>query len=123
MPTYEFRCPAGHKFDHFFRKIGDSLPEMPCPTCGQVAVRQVSGGAGLLFKGSGFYITDYGKDGKKDQKSAAAAKTTEKTGDSGSAGESSPASESQSSSDNVKSEPAKAAEPDKSSSKKPSSPE
>jgi predicted nucleic acid-binding Zn ribbon protein len=36
-----------------------------------MAVRQLSGGAGLLFKGSGFYITDYGKDGKKDQREGA----------------------------------------------------
>jgi hypothetical protein len=35
-----------------------------CPTCGLAAVRQISGGAGLIFKGTGFYITDYGKDGK-----------------------------------------------------------
>ncbi len=40
---------------------------MPCPECGAIAIRKVSGGAGLLFKGSGFYITDYGKDGKKPQ--------------------------------------------------------
>jgi len=35
-----------------------------------LATRIISGGAGLLFKGSGFYITDYGKDGKKDQRAA-----------------------------------------------------
>jgi hypothetical protein len=35
-----------------------------CPRCGRPAVRRVSGGAGLIFKGKGFYITDYGKDGK-----------------------------------------------------------
>ena len=71
MPTYEFRCPAGHDFERFYSKISDSVSETPCPECGAVAVRRISGGAGLLFKGSGFYITDYGKDGKKDQKPAA----------------------------------------------------
>jgi putative FmdB family regulatory protein len=67
MPTYDFACPAGHQFERFFRKISGALSEMPCPECGAIAVRKVSGGAGLVFKGSGFYITDYGKDGKKPQ--------------------------------------------------------
>jgi putative FmdB family regulatory protein len=71
MPTYEFKCPEGHAFDHFFRSISSAQAVLPCPTCGRPAERLVSGGAGLLFKGSGFYITDYGKDGKKDQKAAA----------------------------------------------------
>lgn len=62
MPTYEFKCPNGHVFDKFFRSIGDSQSEVPCPECGETAVRQISGGAGLLFKGSGFYLTDYGKN-------------------------------------------------------------
>ena len=67
MPTYDFVCPARHEFERFFRKIGDAPLEMPCPECGAIAIRKVSGGAGLVFKGSGFYITDYGKDGKKPQ--------------------------------------------------------
>ena len=71
MPTYEYRCPNGHDFEHFFSKISDSKSALPCPQCGAEAERRISGGAGLLFKGSGFYITDYGKDGKKDQSSAA----------------------------------------------------
>ena len=73
MPTYEYRCPQGHDFEHFFSKISDSKSALPCPSCGQVAERRISGGAGLLFKGSGFYITDYGKDGKKDSKAPAKA--------------------------------------------------
>jgi predicted nucleic acid-binding Zn ribbon protein len=36
--------------------------EVACPECGAEATRQLSGGAGLLFKGSGFYLTDYGKN-------------------------------------------------------------
>lgn len=75
MPTYEYRCPSGHDFEHFFRKISDSQSELPCPVCGAAAERRISGGAGLLFKGAGFYITDYGKDGKKDQKAASSAKS------------------------------------------------
>jgi putative FmdB family regulatory protein len=75
MPTYEFRCPAGHGFEKFWRKISDAPTSVECPTCGRTAERKVSAGAGLLFKGQGFYITDYGKDGKKDQRAAAAAKS------------------------------------------------
>ena len=62
MPTYEYRCPNGHDFEHFFRKISEATSEMVCPVCGATAVRRVSGGAGLVFKGSGFYLTDYGKN-------------------------------------------------------------
>ena len=72
MPTYEYRCPAGHDFEHFVLKISAAAEVLPCPTCGAEAPRRVSAGGGLLFKGSGFYITDYGKDGKKDQRAAAA---------------------------------------------------
>jgi len=62
MPTYDFRCPQGHEFERFYRKISDAPKETPCPECGQPAQRQLSAGAGLLFKGSGFYLTDYGKN-------------------------------------------------------------
>lgn len=62
MPTYEYACPEGHEFE-LFQKMSDK-PRAKCPVCGKIAVRKISGGAGLHFKGSGFYITDYGKDGK-----------------------------------------------------------
>jgi putative FmdB family regulatory protein len=62
MPTYEFRCPNGHEFERFYRKISDAASALPCPECGAIAARQLSAGAGLLFKGSGFYLTDYGKN-------------------------------------------------------------
>ena len=68
MPTYEYRCPAGHDSEDFVLKISEAKSEITCPTCGAVAPRRMSAGSGLLFKGSGFYITDYGKDGKKDQR-------------------------------------------------------
>jgi putative FmdB family regulatory protein len=67
MPTYEFRCAAGHATDRFFPKISDAPGEIECPTCGERAPRQVSGGAGLLFKGSGFYITDYARKPHKEE--------------------------------------------------------
>lgn len=69
MPTYEFRCPDGTIIERFY-KISEAPQEIPSPNGDGMAVRIISGGAGLLFKGSGFYITDYGKDGKKDQRAA-----------------------------------------------------
>lgn len=68
MPTYEFICPEGHDFEKFFRSMSGAPLQLECPICGKIAERKVSGGSGLVFKGSGFYITDYGKDGKKDQR-------------------------------------------------------
>ena len=58
MPTYHYRCPScGHDFEKFEKINVKARPK--CPKCGTRAERQISGGAGLLFKGSGFYITDY----------------------------------------------------------------
>lgn len=62
MPTYEYRCPDGHEFERFYRKISDATPDVSCPVCGKPAERKLSAGAGLVFKGSGFYLTDYGKN-------------------------------------------------------------
>lgn len=66
MPTYDYQCTAGHNFEKI-HKMSES-PRVKCPACGKPAARQISGGAGLHFKGSGFYITDYGKDGKGARK-------------------------------------------------------
>lgn len=57
MPTYVYRCKKGHTFE-LFHSISDDTPKR-CPECRSGATRVPSGGAGLLFKGSGFYITDY----------------------------------------------------------------
>jgi putative FmdB family regulatory protein len=57
MPTYEYRCPKGHEFE-LFQRMSDE-PRAPCPECGEVSERILSAGAGFLFKGEGFYITDY----------------------------------------------------------------
>jgi putative FmdB family regulatory protein len=70
MPTYEYRCPEGHDFERFYRKISDAAAEVPCPECGKIAERRMSAGAGLLFKGSGFYLTDYGKNAHRSSGSA-----------------------------------------------------
>lgn len=63
MPTYEYRCPKGHEFEEF-QRMSDP-PVATCPKCGAEAERLLSAGAGLLFKGSGFYITDYRSESYK----------------------------------------------------------
>jgi putative FmdB family regulatory protein len=112
MPTYEFTCPNGHDFEKFFRTISSGESELPCPVCGAIATRKISAGAGLMFKGSGFYITDYGKDGKKDQNASrktasngdgsAASSTSSDSGSGG--GDSKSSSESKSPSESKSSE-------------------
>lgn len=65
MPTYEYRCGnCGHRFEKFSPRITDATA-IACPRCDGVAERLISGGAGLLFRGSGFYITDYRSDSYK----------------------------------------------------------
>jgi predicted nucleic acid-binding Zn ribbon protein len=78
MPTYEFRAPDGTIIERVF-KISEVPESIELPDGQGVATRIISGGAGLLFKGSGFYITDYGKDGKKDQRPAPASDTKSDT--------------------------------------------
>jgi putative FmdB family regulatory protein len=88
MPTYEFRCPKGHEFEKFYRSMSAAPLQVPCPTCGKMAERLISPGAGLAFKGTGFYITDYGKDGKKSltlPPAAGAADSTSGSAESGGA--------------------------------------
>lgn len=66
MPTYEYKCPrCGTEFEVFQRIT--SKPGAKCPKCGGKATRQLSTGVGLHFKGSGFYLTDYGRAGQKDK--------------------------------------------------------
>ena len=64
MPTYVYRCEQGHTFE-LFHAISDESTKH-CPQCGAKAKRVPAGGAGFLFKGSGFYITDYRSKGYKD---------------------------------------------------------
>jgi len=66
MPTYEFRCPQGHDFEKFYRSIGGAEAQAACPVCGQPAERVMSA-TGFAFKGSGFYLTDYGKNAHRDK--------------------------------------------------------
>ncbi|HYW51726.1 MAG TPA: hypothetical protein VE861_14020 [Gemmatimonadaceae bacterium] len=66
MPTYEFRLPDGTIIERTF-KISEVPAEIPNPNGEGTAVRIISGGAGLLFKGSGFYLTDYGRNAHRTQ--------------------------------------------------------
>ena len=70
MPTYEYKCDAcGHAFEKFQSIKAD--PIKVCPNCGQERVRKlISMGGGLIFKGSGFYITDYRDKGYADSAKA-----------------------------------------------------
>jgi putative FmdB family regulatory protein len=70
MPTYEYRCEAcGHELELFQRM--SEKPVRKCPECGKLKLNRLIGaGAGLLFKGSGFYITDYRSKEYKEQAAA-----------------------------------------------------
>jgi putative FmdB family regulatory protein len=61
MPTYEFRCPQGHEFEKFYRTISGAEAQAACSACGLPSERVMSA-TGFAFKGSGFYLTDYGKN-------------------------------------------------------------
>ena len=58
MPTYEYKCNKCEEAFEYFQKISDS-PLRECPVCGGELKRIISGGAGIIFKGKGFYTTDY----------------------------------------------------------------
>jgi putative FmdB family regulatory protein len=76
MPTYDYKCRrCGHKFE-VFDKIS-APPLRQCPVCNyNTAYKLIGAGIGLIFKGSGFYITDYKKKGLSDSE-----KKEEKTDD------------------------------------------
>lgn len=72
MPTYDYRCQAcNHKFEEFQSITAKTLRK--CPKCGKLKLQRLIGiGAGVIFKGSGFYETDYRSDSyKKDAKTEA----------------------------------------------------
>lgn len=70
MPTYEYKCDAcGNAFEKF--QPITSAPVRKCPKCGKNKVRRlISAGGGMIFKGSGFYITDYRDAGYKEKAKA-----------------------------------------------------
>lgn len=91
MPTYEYKREDGTTFEVFQAMSDEPLTE--CPTTGQPVKRMISGGTGLVFKGSGFYVTDYkngngsassassgdGKNGSASKKESDSSTTEKKT--------------------------------------------
>jgi len=76
MPTYEYECKScSHNFE-IFQSMSDQ-PLKDCPKCGKEVRRLIFGGAGVIFKGSGFYVTDKSKSSAPETKSAGA--SSEKT--------------------------------------------
>jgi putative FmdB family regulatory protein len=64
VPTYEYECKkCGHVFEEFQRITAEPLTK--CPKCSGKLVRLPGAGAGIIFKGSGFYATDYRSEGYK----------------------------------------------------------
>lgn len=86
MPTYEYECrECGHAFERF-QSMSDA-PIRTCPECGGEVRRLISAGGGLVFKGPGFYATDYRSDTtpakKKDRPSGGDVSGAEKSSSGG----------------------------------------
>ena len=99
MPTYDYQCRAcGHEFEKFQSITAEQLRK--CPLCGKRKLKRLIGtGAGIIFKGSGFYQTDYRsdsyrkaaeKDKPSDGTSADKAASKDKTSDGASADKAAP---------------------------------
>ena len=86
MPTYDYKCSSCGEIYELFQSMNDK-PKKKCRNCGRnTAVRLIGGGSGLIFKGSGFYITDYknkktgeSKSGEKETKKAKKESTVKET--------------------------------------------
>jgi putative FmdB family regulatory protein len=77
MPTYEYECKkCGHTFEAF-QSMNDE-PLKKCPKCGKSVRRIIFGGAGVIFKGSGFYVTDKNKGSQTRGAANSASKNREK---------------------------------------------
>jgi len=82
MPTYDYECQeCGHEFEQFQNITAKSLRK--CPECGKLALKRLIGtGAGIIFKGSGFYETDYRSESYKKaaqkEKGGSSAESTDK---------------------------------------------
>jgi putative FmdB family regulatory protein len=106
MPTYEYQC---NNCEHLFEEFQSitAKPLKKCPECKKMRLRRlIGGGSGLIFKGSGFYITDYRSD---SYKASAKKDSASSSGESKSETKSETKSESNSSSDSSK-KPAKSSD-------------
>ena len=65
MPTYNYYCSNCNLHFSYFQKMSES-PFSECEKCGSQIKRLITGGTGLIFKGSGFYLTDYKTDPKSE---------------------------------------------------------
>jgi putative FmdB family regulatory protein len=119
MPTYEYRCDAcGYAFERFQSITADPIKK--CPECGNNKVKRLIGtGAGMIFKGSGFYITDYRDKSYSDKAKAesgggggGAGGDAKPAGDSGSSSSSSPSTSSDAEPAATKSDAPAAAKPE-----------
>ena len=79
MPNYDYQCAAcGYEFEEFQKMSDASLTE--CPSCHKDSLkRKIGMGAGMIFKGSGFYLTDYKKSNSSPSTTKAPSKSSEST--------------------------------------------
>jgi putative FmdB family regulatory protein len=76
MPTYDYECPKGHRFEAVQKM--SAKPVATCPKCRARARRVISGGGGFLLKGEGFYKTDYRSEDYKKKASAESGSPSDK---------------------------------------------
>jgi putative FmdB family regulatory protein len=117
MPTYDYRCDACQYVFEKFQSI-TAEPVRKCPQCGKKKVKRLLGtGAGIIFKGSGFYQTDYRSESYKTAAKAESG-TSSSSGDAKSSGESKPSTDTPAAKPAAKETSKPAAKSEKSSAKK-----
>lgn len=75
MPTYDYKCLKCGNIFELFHGVNER-PQVVCKKCGSIAKKQISLNSGLIFKGNGFYITDYKKNNSPSVKSDAPAENS-----------------------------------------------